>query len=561
MPPSPVATTTETTEVPPSPVAAKEETQQDDNEEEDGGEHDVLIAPLPEDVVDTDTFITFVKGVLMGGEADDDSETIINTAVLGNKSAGVVTFASEKDAMDALTLLRKYVQCELKRKTLWPNELVLFDPKRTSIRVSNVPSTINEDVVRQIFGTYGGVHKVEMGPDKWHAIVADGQDSSDVVVVTMADRDGAETASAALSGVYRFEEGQENPVAVSWCSVEPEVNVSTGVGEKRKRDDEEPETTKRVSERQIALVGVPENVSESDIAGFFECESNENAFVTLFPDSRTAFVTFGDEKTATNAIITHGVAGTLRPPGSPVPLTLRRLIVNVELRPEIKKREKAPPVGVYPPVLKPGPQYGEPSSKVYIGSIPAQYGDSEVRSIFSTVGKIKEVKILRRNDGSHKGSGFVQFHDIQAAERAIHFIDGKYVLNAPGFPQQKPLYMKFAAVGGGGGRQDGRRQPQGSGYGNYGGQAMGAMGGYGGHGWYGQAYGGYPQQQAYGGYGAQAYGAQAQQAAAYQQYYAQQGAAQAYAQPGDPSAYQQPQYEQQYQQPQGRYPQQWPPQQ
>ena len=63
---------------------------------------------------------------------------------------------------------------------------------------------------------------------------------------------------------------------------------------------------------------------------------------------------------------------------------------------------------------------------------------------------IKDVKILRRNDGSHKGSGFVQYHDVPSAERAIHFIDGKYVLNAPGFPQQRPVYMKFASVGGGG---------------------------------------------------------------------------------------------------------------
>ena len=138
---------------------------------------------------------------------------------------------------------------------------------------------------------------------------------------------------------------------------------------------------------------------------------------------------------------------------------------------------------------------------------------------------IKDVKILRRNDGSHKGSGFVQFHDVPSAERAIHFIDGKYVLNAPGFPQQRPVYMKFASVGGGGlgsvhgggnqgarahaahGRHGGQQTAGGYGNGGFGGGGMGGMGGQ-----HGQVYGQYAQQQyaqtqqAYGQTQTQAYG-------------------------------------------------------
>ena len=43
-------------------------------------------------------------------------------------------------------------------------------------------------------------------------------------------------------------------------------------------------------------------------------------------------------------------------------------------------------------------------------------------------------------------SGFVTFSDIAATERAIHFIDNKYTLNAPSYPQQKPIYMKYAKL-------------------------------------------------------------------------------------------------------------------
>ena len=110
---------------------------------------------------------------------------------------------------------------------------------------------------------------------------------------------------------------------------------------------------------------------------------------------------------------------------------------------------------------RPGPQYGEPSPKIYIGSIPALYDEADVRAIFSTVGAVKDIKILRQPDGRHKGSGFVTYHDVAATERAIHFIDGRYVLHAPDFPSQKPIYMKYASMGEAAGRRA-RRVPAGS---------------------------------------------------------------------------------------------------
>jgi hypothetical protein len=202
---------------------------------------------------------------------------------------------------------------------------------------------------------------------------------------------------------------------------------------------------------------------------------------------------------------------------------------------------------VWPPVPKPGPQYGAPSPKLYVGSIPAQYGEADVRKVFSTVGRIEEIKILRRDDGSHKGSGFVKYDGVEAANRAIFFIDAKYVLSAPGFPQQKPVYVKFASViaGGGAGRQR-QRAPQYAaatagaaapmyGQQSYGQQSYGQQS-------YGQQYGGqhaaHGQYGATGGGGAAAYYGQHDQAAAYAQQYQQYyGAQAAYAPPQQATAY------------------------
>ena len=155
------------------------------------------------------------------------------------------------------------------------------------------------------------------------------------------------------------------------------------------------------------------------IARLFGVEANAACFVTTFPETRAAFVAFADAARAASALATHGAAGTLRPAGSPVPVTLRRVCVDLASRPKAASVASGPPPGVWPPVPAPGPQYGEPSPKLYVGSIPAQYGGAEVRMIFATVGTVREVKILRRADGSHKGSGFVTYADVKEAEPAM----------------------------------------------------------------------------------------------------------------------------------------------
>ena len=223
--------------------------------------------------------------------------------------------------------------------------------------------------------------------------------------------------------------------------------------------------------------------------GYFPSESGAAVDARVLSANRAAFVAFATAEAAEAHLAARN--GTLRPPGSALPVTLRRVAVDVGSRRKRREGVAAPPEGVWPPVPKPGPQYGEPSPKIYIGSIPAQYDEPAVRAIFSTVGAIKDIKILRQPDGRHKGSGFVTYHDIAATERAIHFIDGRYVLNAPDFPSQRPIYMKYASVGGGGGGARGG-YPQGQ----RAAPGMGAMGAMGMAGGAHAGYAGYHQQYA-----------------------------------------------------------------
>ena len=118
-------------------------------------------------------------------------------------------------------------EAEIARRTLWQDDEDDADVTSTIVRVEGVSATIHESIVARVFGTYGT------------CIAATREEGTDAFAVRMADRRGAETAAAALSGVYRFEEGQEFPVRVTWCPC-PSKKIagdrSSAAGEKRKRD-------------------------------------------------------------------------------------------------------------------------------------------------------------------------------------------------------------------------------------------------------------------------------------------------------------------------------------
>lgn len=424
VPPPPVR---EVPPPPPAPAVAKDDAKHEEDEE-DGGEKWVLVAPAPTPLESLREMCAGCVSVepLGGGPAD------------GASTMALVEFAAERDALNAVAALAALGhEAEIARRTLWQDDEDDADVTSTIVRVEGVSATIHESIVASVFGTYGT------------CIAATREEGTDAFAVRMADRRGAETATAALSGVYRFEEGQEFPVRVTWCpcpSKKSGGDRSSAAGEKRKRDEDVANGEgATLSAKQLLAVGLPATTQSGEqVAGWFAAEGG--ACLLFDKDRRCAILAFPTADAATEALDTHG--GTLRPEGNPCPVTLRRIACDVALRPKKRVAVQGPPPGVWPPVPKPGPEYGEPSAKIYIGSIPQEYAEDDVRRIFSTVGEVREVKILRNpGDGRHKGSGFVTFSDIAATERAIHFIDNKYTLIAPAHPLQKPIYMKYAKIG------------------------------------------------------------------------------------------------------------------
>ena len=261
---------------------------------------------------------------------------------------------------------------ETLRRTLWPDEEPACGVRKTEVLVAGVPETIGDDAVRQVMGTYGAVSSVRR--------------DGDATRVTMVTREGAETATAALSGVYKFEEAQPTPVIVTWCEPGPEPESADAeaveVGAKRKREDGGEEDAKSSAARvgrQLLVVGLPQTATREDVIGYFPSESGAAVDAHVLTANRAAFVAFATSEAAEAHLAS--LNGTLRPPGSALPVTLRRVVVDVGSASRATRGRRGAPAGVWPPVPRPGPQYGEPSPKIYIGSIPALYDEADVRAI------------------------------------------------------------------------------------------------------------------------------------------------------------------------------------
>lgn len=64
--------------------------------------------------------------------------------------------------------------------------------------------------------------------------------------------------------------------------------------------------------------------------------------------------------------------------------------------------------------------------KIFVGRIGKEANEGELIKLFSRVGKIEELKILKANDGRSKGCAFIQFSTVQETKNAIAVFDGKH---------------------------------------------------------------------------------------------------------------------------------------
>lgn len=72
------------------------------------------------------------------------------------------------------------------------------------------------------------------------------------------------------------------------------------------------------------------------------------------------------------------------------------------------------------------------NNRIYIGSIHWDLSEEDVKSVFQTFGKIKNMSLMMNTEtGKHKGYGFIEYDDPKAAEDAINLANGLELCGRP----------------------------------------------------------------------------------------------------------------------------------
>ena len=117
------------------------------------------------------------------------------------------------------------------------------------------------------------------------------------------------------------------------------------------------------------------------------------------------------------------------------------------------------------------------TKKLYVGNLPYNAAEPELRALFEQVGEIADVTVITdRETGRSKGFGFVEMATEEGAQEAIRRFNGFQMNNRPlTVNEARPREERSGGGGYGGGGGGGRRGGNGGGYG-------GGGGGYGGGG-------------------------------------------------------------------------------
>ena len=96
------------------------------------------------------------------------------------------------------------------------------------------------------------------------------------------------------------------------------------------------------------------------------------------------------------------------------------------------------------------------STKLYVGNLPFQTTESDLQTLFESVGSVASINIVRdRATGQARGFAFVEMSDAEGAQRAISELDRhEYGGRNLTVNEAKPMTPRGSGGGGGGfGRQ------------------------------------------------------------------------------------------------------------
>lgn len=152
------------------------------------------------------------------------------------------------------------------------------------------------------------------------------------------------------------------------------------------------------------------DATEDDVREHFSKCGNINQVKLLArPDGKSrgrGFVKFGDEASMKKALDLHDTE-----------MMGRRIVVEIPSNPS-GKRGGGP--GNNQNFNNRDPPSGEESSSVVVRNLPFKIHEDEIKELFEDCGSIRGVKVMRNENGDSKGFGFVDFHSVEDARKALN---------------------------------------------------------------------------------------------------------------------------------------------
>lgn len=90
--------------------------------------------------------------------------------------------------------------------------------------------------------------------------------------------------------------------------------------------------------------------------------------------------------------------------------------------------------------MRPAEGQAEQENKLFVGMAPKSANEDEIRAVFAPYGTLREIHVIRNQDGTNKGCAFVKYTTRQSALDAIEALHEQYTMQ--GGP--RPLVVKFA---------------------------------------------------------------------------------------------------------------------
>jgi len=304
--------------------------------------------------------------------------------------------------------------------------------------VGDLPGDVAQEELQTVFGTYGEVKSI-------HLMAPHARTGQRCALLFYAKQESAEDAIKVLNGIYKIREDAENPIKVAWAK-EKHAAGGDGAGAGRTADTDG---------YKLFVGGLPVDCKDDELKMVFQTYGDVNK-IHIMPakdgqNRVAAFVFYAKAESGDDAIAVLNEQYKIRTDAE----------MPIQVRWAAAKDKGAGKGGDWNAWGGGGDWNswgggassgkgwsGEPQKiqapegwKLFVGGLPQDCSDEELRSVFSTYGTLGKVHVMPPHAMSGRVAAFVYYEDDKAGDDAIKVLNGIYKIREDA---EAPIQVRWA---------------------------------------------------------------------------------------------------------------------